>query len=551
MATGPSAAAGTLGSRPLSHLLIYSLDNELNGSLELLGPDGSEAAVLVMARGCPVKIRTDGPGAYLGNVLCEMGYLAEANLGPTLSAIGQNMPHGQVLLENGLITQEQLVAALREQTLRKLTHLFSLDPETTFTFHDGMDLLADYGGGELVLTDPFPAVWWSIRDVPPEEHILALLARAAGAKFRLTAGERTDRFRFGPEETVLLNELRVRDLGIAELVALRLVPQHHVERLVYCLLVTKQVEVSSTQASASSAVPQPPPSARSVAPSSVRAPASPRISVPSPQIASSPPPARVSASPPAELTPREKAMVERARTIRTEDYFQRLSVARDASVERIDEAFAAVARLWDDSSVPLAVRDSGRIVHAGLVEAHETLRDPAKRDAYVKRLLLGVAHQVDPAEDLRESGADNELDGAKACLDKGDLERAERLARRAHKAKPDHGLSLALLAWIEAQRPGNLTTEATKARILKLDRAVRNDPDCEEALYYRAMLYMRIESYNGAIRDFTALLELNPDHREAARELRICEELAKDRPSKARGGGKGGPGGGFFGRLLK
>jgi len=264
---------------------------------------------------------------------------------------------------------------------------------------------------------------------------------------------------------------------------------------------------------------------------------------------SNPPPRTPQGS--GELSARERAIVERAKSIKNEDYFQRLSVARDATPAQIDGAFAAVSRLWDASALPQAVREPGKVVHAGLVEAHEHLRDPAKRDIYVKRLLLGIAHVPDPAEDLAESGADNEIDGARACLERGDYDRAERLARRALKAKPDNAPVMALAAWIDAQRPGNHTTEATRARILKLDRAVRADPECEEALYYRAMLYMRIEKFAMAQRDLAELVELNPDYKDAARELRICEERAKEQPRPRKGGDSSGGSAGFFDRLLK
>ena len=553
MTTGPSAAVGTLASRPLSHLLIYSLDNELNGSLELVGADGVEAGIIMMARGCPAKIRSSGPDAFLGWVLCELGYLAEADIEPSLNeAIAQGLPHGQLLVGSGAITPEQLVRGLREQGLRKLAHLFTLSPDTTFAFHDGLDLLADYGGGELVLTDPFPALWWSIRDLPTPDHVSALIARAAGARFQLARGERTDRFKFGPEEAALLQSLRVSDMGIAELSALRVLPQQHVELFVYCLLITKQIEVSG----AGAAIPAAPTSARSVGPASVRSPAAQatpsRSQIPAAKPPSNPPQSRSPASlqpSSGELSPREKAIVDRARAIKSEDYFQRLSVGRDATVEQIDGAFTAVSRLWDASALPQAVREPGKIVHAGLVEAHETLRDQAKREIYVKKLLLGIAHVPDPAVDLAESGADNEVDGAKACLAKGDYDRAERLVRRALKAKPDNAPVMALAAWIEAQRPTNQTTEATRARILKLDRAVRQDPECEEALYFRAMLYMRIENFLAAQRDLAELVELNPEHRDAPRELRICEERSKDQP-RSRKGAKAAPAG-FFDRLLK
>ena len=577
MAPGVPAATGSLATKPLAHLLVYALDTELNGSFEFVRPDGTEAGTMLVRRGCPSKIRTFGPAVYLSGVLLELGYVDQAKLGASLGeATAQRLPHGQVLLAKGWIQPDQLTHALRTQTQRKLAHFFALPADTVFAFHDGLDMLSTWGGVDSVLTDPFPAIWRGVRDVPPEDHVRSLLARAGQSQFRVTAAARIDRFDFSREELGLVEHMRAGEASISELAATSISPPRIVQLLVYCLLITKQIEVAAAPTSVPAAGsgrlsspsvnpggapsrPSRPTVVRSnfELPVSVRAPpAAPSQGSPvsmrpaaaaSSHPGSMPPQSRASG----ELSPREKAIVERARTIHNEDYFQRLSVARDAPPERIDAAFQAIARLWDGNSQSPAVREECAVVHAALVEAHDTLRDKEKRDAYMRKLMLGLAHQVDPAADLKASGADNELEGAQKCLDKGDLDRAERLIRRALKAKPDHAPTIALNAWIEAQRPANQTTDGTKGRILKLDRAVRADPECEEALFYRGMLYMRIEEFPRARADFAALVELNPGHTAAARELKSCEGRGSSGALRGAAKGKAGGAGGFLDRLLK
>ena len=79
------------------------------------------------------------------------------------------------------------------------------------------------------------------------------------------------------------------------------------------------------------------------------------------------------------------------------------------------------------------------------------------------------------ATDLAASGASTAYDGARACLARNDLPRAERLARNALNASPDDPSRVALLAWIETLAPANQGEDAIRARVVAIDRAMRAD----------------------------------------------------------------------------
>jgi tetratricopeptide (TPR) repeat protein len=218
-----------------------------------------------------------------------------------------------------------------------------------------------------------------------------------------------------------------------------------------------------------------------------------------------------------------------------------------------------LSTMWDASTLPPGIEDGARenaeIIAAALREARDTLCDPSRRGDYEREALLGLT-RADPADDLAKSGAKTEYEGAKACLAREDLERAERLARRAHRANPSDSQALAILAWIEALKPQNQDEEQTRARILMLDRAILGNATNEEALYWRAQLYKRIDKPEAAMRDLARIVALNPKNMEAERELRIFEMRVRRGSLKMNAVRNSPPGGtktpsGLFKNLLK
>src|SRR5262249_40357026 len=125
---------GTLAKTPFPHLLVYTLERRLTGSIELRNGDTSAALILVND-GMPCKVRLAEPVAYLGVVLHELGLITDQQLNDSLARMAaERRLHGQILLEAGAVTQDSLVEGLRSQVVKKLEHLFSLPPETVFTY---------------------------------------------------------------------------------------------------------------------------------------------------------------------------------------------------------------------------------------------------------------------------------------------------------------------------------------------------------------------------------------------------------------------------------
>ena len=194
-------SSGQFARTPLPHLLVYTHDRALTGTFEFRAPDASSASVLLI-HGQPAKAKLSASSIYLGQVLLEMGVLDAPALDASLrewSGLTPRKLHGILLLERATITLDQLEQALRSQLLRKLAQIARMPAATVFEFYSDWDGLADFGGDPLPI-DAMSAVWASIREEPPFEHVKAALERMTHGRLKLARTAHLDRFGFTLEE---------------------------------------------------------------------------------------------------------------------------------------------------------------------------------------------------------------------------------------------------------------------------------------------------------------------------------------------------------------
>ncbi len=580
------AASGTLARTPLVHLLLYALDKKLAGTVEFTSPDRRAASVVFVA-GRPAKVRTqDDPGLYLGRSLVGLGYLTESQRERSFSELSEARTagpvlHGQLLVRAGLIDEQQLASALRDQLERKLGRIAAMPSDTSYDYLAGFDSLQGWGLEVTHGQDPVPMIWSILRQSPPVAHIEAALERVAASPLRLARTAQLGRLSLDRDESAAVELLRVRPQRIDELVVTSGLGPAQTRLLVYLLLVTKQVDVlRAGPGSRASEVPPsslttplppprprepsitaapgipapaspsppavapprspPPPSPTSIPPSRppTAARSSPQFTMPPPQpsrppsAAQSPPPPppRRSAPPPPpksldpELAARWQEIADRSATIDRADYFTMLEVTRDATREEIEAAFFALAKSWHPDRLPqelAPVRVACSRVFARMSEAHATLADDERRGRYMKLVAEGSGSPEMQETLAKVVEAATNFQKAEVCFRRNDLVQAETLVRKAldlDATQPDYH---ALLAWLFACKPENQSAEKTKAAIQMLDRAVAMSERCEKAFFWRAMLYKRLGKGDHAVRDFKRVANLNPRNIDAAREVRL------------------------------
>jgi hypothetical protein len=465
----PATAEGDLGRTPFAHLLAFALERQLSGALFLREPAGTEH-VVAFDRGAPVKVRPGDPFARLGELLVEDGALDEATLKAALETPGML---GDVLLVGGAVTSAELRRAVDRQFATRMTRLFGLPRETTWRFFEGHGDLDEYGG-EPATVDPLAVLWSGICDnaeaVAPT--IDATLARLGDTPMRALGGVAVERFGFGPVEVQAVELLKLAAAPIPKLLGAGLVPEAVLRRVLYALVLTRQLE-----------------------------------GLQAPQGAAAAGEAEPGSGNPAAEGPR--AAVDDAAAISAAAALARVQLR--STVHR--HGAAAPDLPGDGERAPVVVRSKVRdkraaseVAASGEPAPISAEPPPSSRDGVPS--APSAAAPVTPRPVLAPSAA---YELAKEKLEARDLGAAHDACQQALAGAPENPDYVALGVWIRAQLP----QADVKTLTVELDELLRAHEAHVAARFYRGVLRKRLSDAAGAARDLRRVLELDPTHAEA------------------------------------
>ncbi|MDF3071143.1 MAG: tetratricopeptide repeat protein [Polyangiaceae bacterium] len=576
-----ATATGNLQATPFGHLLVYLLDRGLTGSLVLEEPSGDKHAIWFDA-GAPAKVKTATPVTYLGQVLVEQRAITREVYERTLQgALHERRLHGQVLLETGAVPMRTVRDALREQLARQVLWLFKLSPATAYGYYDQVNFLERWGAPEGLRVRPLALIWRGLRKHASAAEIEAVTGRLGQRPIELHVDAPIRRFRFEASEQALIDVLRAKPQSLSSLVGSGLASPDDVKRLVYVLVILRQLElgvpgaepvgVDEAPSSSRIAVASPgrasipdvehlpagmasipdvenvvprPSSPHPAAPAISSAPpmgghvssAPPTISLP-PNAASVPPAARSSSpmprqsftpapvdAPPvpqflgsgtADLRLELEALSARA----TGTHYDVLGLPPDAPASAVQSAFFALAKRWHPDRLRPEVADlkeQASRVFARISQASQVLTDPTARATYDKSLSHGDA--PDEAEQVqRVLRATTAFQKAEVYLKRGNLALAEKEAQIAFTNDPSQADHVAIHVWIQAQKPSADLTDLA----VQLEKAVKTEPNNLRVRWYRGQLLKRLGRAREALHDFRFIVERDPRHTDAHREVRL------------------------------
>jgi len=524
MTEAAPTAQGSLEATPLGHLLVYGLDRMLTGTLVLEESSGKRHAIY-FDEGGPSKAKIQDPVLFLGRVLVEQKAITDEVYDRTLvQATERGQLHGQVLLEQGHIDEHALREGLREQLSRQVLWMFGLPPDTLFGYYDRLNFLERWGG-EGVRAKPLALIWRGVREYVHAGHMAEVLERFGDQPILLHIDAPIRRFRFDRREQAIIDVLRAKPQPLSELLTRGLAEPAYVRRLVYAMLITRQLEsgipgvepIGVDEAASSSrmpvAAPFPPPAA---APtnhsrlSSSSLSSQPPAQVPAPKSVDSP-----------ELAAFKTEIRERAAN-GAADYYELLGVAVDAIPSVIQAAFFQLAKKWhpDRLGPDLAdVRDLATKVFARMSEAHQILSDPSRRKEYDELHKDGAGGAEEQEQVQRVLRAASAYQKAEVLMKRNNIPAALEEARKAVELDPSQADYIAILAWLES----TLLNANMDEILARIEKAQRLEPNNTRIRWYRGSILKRMGKNGKAVGDFRFIVENDPRHLDAQREIRLYE----------------------------
>jgi len=503
---------GTLKRTPFARLLQRLFSKRASGSLLLLRDTTKK--IVVFVEGYPVSVRSNVLGETLGRILLEKKLITSEILAESVGRMQKEKRHqGEILVEMGALSPFNLERALVEQVEAKLFEVFSWS-DGKFMFKAG-----DAAAGELRLLERSPAatILEGIRRHYDEDRQQAALEKYAHQYVGLTSDPllRLQDMTSDPVELAFIQSID----GSKQM---EVILEHaEISREKARLLLVALSEAGMLQRHEATTKKK---SAAPVAPSP--------SSVPVLGAPATPPPTT------APLASGQLSMM--LQTVRTQDYFWALDVERDAPAADIDRAYEALARSFHADRYRLSPEDDRKAaqeIFDKLGEAHRTLRDPAKRKAYLAKLSRsdGEAQEEAPPPRPRlytppppssAPAATSPSNAAARALYEVGLEHLK--ARRHHEAVealrqaarliPNEADFRAALGWaLFRQAPAD--ARAGRAAVAELRRALQLDERHRAAAQHLAEIYAQTGQPDLAVQELERLLAIDPAATEVAEEL--------------------------------
>jgi len=503
---------GTLKRTPFARLLQRLFSKRASGSLLLLRDTTKK--IVIFVEGYPVSVRSNVLGETLGRILLEKKLITSEILAESVGRMQKEKRHqGEILVEMGALSPFNLERALVEQVEAKLFEVFSWS-DGKFMFKAG-----DAAAGELRLLERSPAatILEGIRRHYDEDRQQAALEKYAHQYVGLTSDPllRLQDMTSDPVELAFIQSID----GSKQM---EVILEHaEISREKARLLLVALSEAGMLQRHEATTKKK---SAAPVAPSP--------SSVPVLGAPATPPPTT------APLASGQLSMM--LQTVRTQDYFWALDVERDAPAADIDRAYEALARSFHADRYRLSPEDDRKAaqeIFDKLGEAHRTLRDPAKRKAYLAKLSRsdGEAQEEAPPPRPRlytppppssAPAATSPSNAAARALYEVGLEHLK--ARRHHEAVealrqaarliPNEADFRAALGWaLFRQAPAD--ARAGRAAVAELRRALQLDERHRAAAQHLAEIYAQTGQPDLAVQELERLLAIDPAATEVAEEL--------------------------------
>ncbi len=250
-----------------------------------------------------------------------------------------------------------------------------------------------------------------------------------------------------------------------------------------------------------------------------------------------------------ELVTMWHEVAQRAHAIEDQNFFEMLGVPRDCGSQRArDSYFELVKRFHPDRLPPelAPLLPFAQTIFRYLTEAHDVVSDEAKRMKYIGLVKDGGGT---PAEQKKMNSildAAMEFQKAEVLAKRRDFDGALKFLRSAISMNPEEADFHTLLALTLFQKHTGADAPIVEM-LTEVDLAIKLNERSDRAHYCKAVILKRVGQQAEALKHFRRAAELNPEHVEAVREVRLAtmrgtipKSPVPEGSSAASGGGPGG-----------
>ncbi len=235
----PPTAEGDLAQTPFAHLAVYSMDRRLTGELFLTDPDGVTHAIRFES-GMPVKIRTGGDYARLGDLLVDAGLCSRETVEGAALTGGLL---GDMLVLAGYVESAALDDVLDKQFRSRMAMFYELPPETQYRYFDGCQTLKEWGGDPHSI-DPMALVWQGIRThAEKSSQFEVTLDKLGAAPLRLHPKAPVARLGLEEDAAAVVSLIELDPTPLEELCTLGEASPELTRRVAYALLLLRQLDL--------------------------------------------------------------------------------------------------------------------------------------------------------------------------------------------------------------------------------------------------------------------------------------------------------------------
>lgn len=544
---------GMLSRSPLPTLLVNLAKRSLTGSLLFKPSAGGEHAI-TLRNGTPCKLAGQKLAGRLGEILVKQGKADVPTLQLALDrALREGVLLGELLVSQGLIDRPTLEAALRTQMALRLNQLGALPGDTVFEFYADIDIIQKRGASDETPVDFLSACTAAARGWQDLAAIDETLARIGDLPIVLHPNAAPDRFGFSPPEKGILKTIQATRPSFARLLASGVDPVL-ARIVVYALAITRHLDFGVADSwpmgvrQVSNAGLQPAgPSAGAARTTTGLGGSQPRIPTAAARSTTTDPlrartstgghplPGRATTAQPNTDVATRAAQIRDREKLLGKDFYTLLGVDHRVSGADIQAAYFAAAKILHPDRIPPeleSLKGLASKIFSEVSRAHKTLSDPKRRAEYDQSLQQPTAGA---GEVERVMFALQAFQRGEALMRKGDFAGAEPLALKAVEGDENQGQYWALLGWIRAAK----SLEELPAALKILDKAVTLSPAYDQGHFFRGIVLKRLNREDEAYRAFKRVVELNPHHVDAAREVRLFLMKREERKRTDAGGALG------------